>query len=199
MQHADHVHLIRDGVEGVGTRWLELGAGSGAFTLALADVLGPGGEIVAVDRDAGELARLREAMSRRFPAVQLKTVEADFDRWIDLGPATFDGVLAANALHFVRDPASVIGRIHESLRPGARILIVEYDSDSGNPWVPHPFSFRTWQQSAADLGLLDTRLIERVPSRFLGAMYAAASEVPRERAPEPPPDALDQDTTIGTS
>jgi ubiquinone/menaquinone biosynthesis C-methylase UbiE len=178
MEHADHVGLIRAGVEGVGHRWLELGAGSGAFTLALADLLGPSGQIVAVDRDAGELDRLTEAMTRRFPEVELRTVAGDFDRWIDLGPAVFDGVLAANSLHFVRDPASVIGRLHQSLRPGARILVVEYDSDSGNPWVPHPFSFETWQRSAAELGLLDTREIGRVPSRFLGAMYAAASDLP---------------------
>jgi ubiquinone/menaquinone biosynthesis C-methylase UbiE len=195
MQHADHVNLIRDGVEGVGHRWLELGAGAGAFTLALADLLGPSGEIVAVDRDAGDLGRLSEAMARRFPDVGLRTVEADFDRWMDLGPTVFDGLLAANSLHFVRDPTSVIGRLHESLRPGARILIVEYDGDSGNPWVPHPFSFKTWQRAAAGLGLLDTRVIGRVPSRFLTAMYAAASEVP----PEKPPDPTDQDTSIGTS
>jgi hypothetical protein len=64
------------------------------------------------------------------------------------------------------------------LRPGARIVVVEYDSDSGNPWVPFPFSFTSWQAIAARAGLVDTRLIGRVPSRFLGAIYAAASEVP---------------------
>ena len=65
MNHTDHVRLIRPGVEGVGPRWLELGAGEGAFTLALAELLGPGGEIVAVDRDGTALAPLREAMGRR--------------------------------------------------------------------------------------------------------------------------------------
>lgn len=195
MQHADHVQLIRDGVEGVGNRWLELGAGAGAFTLALAELLGPGAEIVAVDRDAGELNRLTERVTTRFPATKLRTVEADFDRRIDLGSTVFDGVLAANSLHFVAHPTSVIGRLHESLRPGARILVVEYDSDSGNPWVPYPFSFRTWQREAAELGLLDTRLIDRVPSKFLDAMYSAASEVPLETSA----DSADQETSIGTS
>ncbi len=194
MEHPDHVRLIQEGVEGVGRRWLELGAGAGAFTLALADLLGPGAEIVAVDRDAGDLARLAETMARRFPAAGLRTVSADFDRRMDLGDLEFDGLLAANSLHFVRDPASVIGRLHDSLRPGARILIVEYDSDDGNPWVPYPFSFQTWLRDAEQLGLVDTRLVGRVSSRVLGAIYAAASEVP-----EPPPDASDQATSIGSS
>ena len=186
MEHADHVRLIQDGVADVGHRWLELGAGAGAFTLALADLLGDTGEIVAVDRDAGDLGRLTESMSRRFPDVSVRTVTADFDRWMDLGPGQFDGVLAANSLHFVRDPASVIGRLHDSLRPGTRILIVEYDSDSGNPWVPFPFSFGTWQHAADQLGLVGTRLLERVPSRFLGAIYSAASDVPPEKPPDLP-------------
>ena len=58
MDHADHVRLIRDGVAGAGPRWLELGAGEGAFTLALADILGQRGAIVATDLDGAALARL---------------------------------------------------------------------------------------------------------------------------------------------
>ena len=177
MDHADHVGLIRDGVEGAGSRWLELGAGRGAFTLALADLLGPDAEIVAVDRDAGDLADLAATMTARFPDTQLTTVVADFSRALPIEPA-FDGLLAANALHFVRNPAAVIANVRPLLRPGARCVVVEYDSDSGNPWVPYPFSFRTWQATAAAIGLLDTRFIGRVPSRFLDAIYAAASEAP---------------------
>jgi ubiquinone/menaquinone biosynthesis C-methylase UbiE len=177
VDHADHVGLIRDGVTGPGRRWLELGAGRGAFTLALADLLGPGAEIVAVDRDAGDLATLTSNMNRQFPAVRFTTVAADFSRALPVEPV-FDGLLAANALHFVSDPAAVIANVRPLLRPGARVVVVEYDSDSGNPWVPFPFSFRTWQGIASGIGLLETRLIGRVPSRFLDAIYAAASEAP---------------------
>ena len=177
MDHADHVGLIRAGIEGAGRRWLELGAGRGAFTLALADLLGPGAEIVAVDRDARDLADLATTMGRRFPGTDLTTIMADFSRPLPVEPG-FDGLLAANSLHFTRDPAAVIANVRPLLRPDARLVVVEYDSDSGNPWVPFPFSFRTWEATASGFGLLDTRLIGRVPSRFLGAIYAAASEVP---------------------
>ena len=178
MDHEDHVRLIRDGVAGTGRRWLELGAGRGAFTLALAELLGPDAEIVAVDRDAADLRRLAEAMAGGFPATRLETVTADFRDPITVGEERFDGLLAANSLHFVRDPAAVINAVRLLLRPGARVVIVEYDSDSGNPWVPHPFSFKTWQAVAERAGLANTRLVGRVPSRFLGAIYAAASEFP---------------------
>jgi ubiquinone/menaquinone biosynthesis C-methylase UbiE len=177
VDHEDHVRLIRVGVEGAGRRWLELGAGRGAFTLALAEQLGPDAEIVAVDRDAADLRRLAETMAGRFPATRLETVTADFRDPMALGQESFDGLLAANSLHFVRDPAAVINAVRPVLRPGARIVIVEYDSDSGNPWVPHPFSFGTWDVIAARAGLANTRLVGSVPSRFLGAIYAAASEL----------------------
>ena len=195
MDHADHVGLIRDGVAGIGRRWLELGAGRGAFTLALADLLGPAADIVAIDRDGGDLAALAATLSRRFPETDLTTVVADFSRPLPVG-ASFDGLLAANSLHFVRDPGAVIDGVLALLKPGARIVVVEYDSDSGNPWVPYPFSYATWQEIAARAGLLDTRLVGRVPSRFLGAIYAAASDLPSRR-----PDPLEgsPQTSIGSS
>ncbi len=181
MDHSDHVRLIRDGVAGIGRRWVELGAGRGAFTLALADLLGPAADIVAIDRDGGDLAALATTMSRRFPETDLTTVVGDFSRPLPV-EASFDGLLAANSLHFVRDPRAVIDGVRPLLRPGARIVVVEYDSDSGNPWVPYPFSYATWQEIAARAGLLDTRLVGRAPSRFLGAIYAAASDLPSPRA-----------------
>jgi ubiquinone/menaquinone biosynthesis C-methylase UbiE len=181
MNHADHVALIRAGVEDDASprrRWLELGAGRGAFTLALAELLGTDGEIDAIDRDGGDLRHLAEDLAARFPAMRLRTIQADFDRPIDLPAAPYDGLLAANALHFVRDPAAVLRALLPFLRPGARVIVVEYDADIGNPWVPYPFSSSRWDEIATAVGLENTRRIGRVPSRFLGAIYAAASDVP---------------------
>jgi ubiquinone/menaquinone biosynthesis C-methylase UbiE len=173
MDHRDHVALIRDGIEGAGPRWLELGAGDGAFTLALADVLGPRGTIAAVDRDAAAIRRAAEALARRFPATTVALVPGDFTRGLPPGP--FDGVLAANSLHFVADRRGVLAAIRERLQPAGRLVVVEYDADRGNPWVPHPFSFATWRVEAVAAGFAEPRLLHRVPSRFLGAIYGAVT------------------------
>lgn len=175
MDHRDHVALLRDGVEAPGGTWADIGAGSGAFTLALADLLGSGSTIIAVDRDAGALREGARAVAARFPAVRLETLVADLAGPLDL-PA-LDGLVAANSLHFVaRDrQVAVIRRLAALLRPGGTFLVVEYDADSGNPWVPHPFSARTWHRLAGDAGLVDARELARVPSRFLGAIYSAAA------------------------
>src|SRR6478735_12671288 len=139
MQHEDHVSLIRAGIEGAGPRWLELGAGDGEFTLALADVLGAAGDILALDLDRGALTRLTARVADRFPETTLETVTGDFTAGLPAGP--FDGALAANSLHFVAQVGPVLAAIRDALAPGGRLVVVEYDADRGNPWVPHPISF----------------------------------------------------------
>jgi ubiquinone/menaquinone biosynthesis C-methylase UbiE len=179
VNHADHVGLLRAGLDGVapGERWADVGAGSGAFTLALADVLGPGASIVAVDRDARALRANAHEMAARFPDVAFETRGADFQRPLDL--TSLDGIVAANSLHFVprERQVEIVRQLVAMIRPGGRLLVVEYDADRGNPWVPHPFSVATWQRMAAEAGLRETFEIGRVPSRFLGAIYSAASRV----------------------
>ena len=184
MDHADHVALIRGGVAPTqngrasgAPRWLELGAGEGAFTLALADVLAPGGSILATDRDARALDILSRRVRAAFPGTPLETRVVDFTTSLPTGP--FDGVLAANSLHFVRDRAPTLDAIGEALAPGGSLVVVEYDADDGNQWVPYPFSFDSWRREAVATGYEEPRLVHRVPSRFLGAIYGA---ITRRRA-----------------
>ena len=166
MDHDDLVGLIRGGVEEPGGRWADLGAGEGNFTRALADLLGPAARIVAVDRDSTAL----RALDGRF-----ETRVADFTRPLDLHD--LDGVLMANSLHFVREKQPVLQAVRDMIKPGGRLVIVEYDADRGNPWVPHPFSYVTWETMAARAGFKNTRLLSTYPSRWLGSMYSAVSEI----------------------
>lgn len=174
MDHADHVGLLRGAVEPGGT-WADIGAGNGAFTLALADLLGPGGRIVAVDRDAGALRENARLVATRFPEVTVQALVADLTRPLEL--PELDGLVAANSLHYVpRDrQVAVVAALAGHLRPGGRFVVVEYDADRGNPWVPHPFSYPSWERLSAAAGLAGTQQLGRVPSRFLDAIYSAVS------------------------
>jgi SAM-dependent methyltransferase len=178
MDHADHVALLRPAVEVPGGTWADIGAGTGAFTLALAELLGPGARIVAVDRDAAALRANADGLGTRYPATRLTTLVADLERPIDLPP--LDGLVAANSLHFVpRDRlVATVRSLAAHLRPGAPFVVVEYDADRGNPWVPHPFSAAAWAPMAERAGLEGATVIGRAPSRFLGAIYAAVSRRP---------------------
>jgi ubiquinone/menaquinone biosynthesis C-methylase UbiE len=172
MDRSDLIALLRAGVTTKGGRWADLGAGDGAFTFALAQLLGPGAQITAVDRDSGSLKRLASAAD----GAPIETVVADFTRPLNL--SGLDGVVMANSLHFVREKAPVLASVRDTLRPGGILILVEYETDKGNPWVPHPFSFATWQGMAAAAGVEQTQLLHRYPSRYFGSMYSAASVRP---------------------
>ena len=176
MNHTDLVALLEDAVTAQGGRWSDLGSGEGAFTLALADLLGPGARITAVDRDAGALRTLAASMGMRFPQTDIETLLADFTR--PLRMSGLDGIVMANSLHFVRDKAPVLRSVRDMLRPGGTLVIVEYGTDRGNPWVPHPLSYASWEGMAAQAGFEATRLLRTIPSRHLGSMYSAATLCP---------------------
>jgi len=178
MNHSDLVALLEGGVGDPGGRWADLGAGEGAFTLALAELLGPGAHITAVDRDARALRGIGAEMARRFPRVGVAVLAADFTRPLAL--ESLDGVLMANSLHFVRDKLPVLDLVGRMLRPDGRLIVVEYGTDRGNPWVPHPFSYASWEKLAAQAGFGGTRLLRTIPSRHLGSMYSAVSVLGRK-------------------
>lgn len=99
MNHNDHVDLLRPADLSPGSSWADLGAGSGAFTLALRELLGLSADIYAVDRDRGRLVELEKAHQARFgTSDHLQLIPADFTRALDL--PLLDGVLMANSLHF---------------------------------------------------------------------------------------------------
>lgn len=178
VDHHDHVNLLRDGVSSGGGVWADLGSGGGAFTLALADLLGADGMIYSVDRDQRALRRQAESMRASFPGVDVQYLLGDYTKPITMPP--LDGVVMANSLHFQRDrdKPTVLQLIHRYLKPGGRLVIVEYNTDRGNPWIPHPLSYATWERLAAANGFADTQLIATRPSRNLREIYAALSVRP---------------------
>ena len=176
MNHADHVARIQDGIPDIGGTWADFGSGSGAFTLALAELIGPTGCIYSIDKKGNALRQQAQVIRRRFPSVQIDYIAASFTRPLDLPP--LDGVVMANALHFLRHKDGVLQSIYRYLRPGGRLILVEYNVDRGNLWVPHPLSYRTWETAAQRNGFVMTRLLATRPSRFLHEIYAAVSLKP---------------------
>jgi len=173
MNHTDHVNLLRDGIlEGYGT-WADFGSGTGAFTLALADLLGPDGIIHSIDKDANALRAQADEMHRRFPATTLTTHAQDYTHSINL--PKLGGIVAANTLHFHRDALRVVNLIKSYLKVDGRMIVVEYNIDAGNYAVPHPISFVRWQRLATDAGFAHTQLLMTRPSRFLSGIYSAVS------------------------
>lgn len=161
-------------------QWADLGAGSGAFTLALRELIGASVDIYAVDRNQGRLTELSHAYRARFgDSDNLHLIPADFTRELDTSTSSIrrlpplDGVLMANSLHFFRDKEEVLLHVGSFLKPGGALLLVEYNVDRGNPWVPYPLSFETFSELAPRAGFSEPRLLAKHPSSFLREFYSA--------------------------
>jgi SAM-dependent methyltransferase len=104
---------------------VDLGAGTGTGTVALAQRFGAA-EVVAVDARDDMLARVAERAVVDGLADRIRTVQADLDAgWPDLPPA--DVVWASLMLHEVADPALLLRRVHDALAPSGLVAVIEMD------------------------------------------------------------------------
>jgi trans-aconitate methyltransferase len=115
--------------------WADLGCGDGVFTRALASLLAPRSTIHAMDRDAAAL--------RALPAEQHGVLIRPWTGDITEMPwpfGTIDGLLLANVLHYVTEQPAFLRGCREQLTHGGHLIVVEYDTNRANPWVPYPVS-----------------------------------------------------------
>lgn len=175
MEHDDAVALIREAVNGRSGTWADLGAGSGIFTLALADLLGEGSVIYAVDHDRASLEALKSLENN---AKNIVPVYADFTQPFEIGSARgrLDGMLLANSLHFVQDAEEALTRLVSTLRPGGRVVIVEYDRRKASRWVPYPISRQRLPALARAAGLSEPIVTATRPSEYQGILYVASAD-----------------------
>ncbi len=182
MNHNDHVNLLRPANLNQGGVYADFGAGSGAFTLALREVVGSDATIYAVDKDKSALSELENSHRARFnstgnPSSDLRAslilLPNDFSRRFDLPP--LDGIVMANSLHFFKDKEKILRHVREFLKPNGALLLVEYNVDRGNLWVPHPLTFESFRSLAPKAGFTEPRLLAKVPSRFLNEFYSAVA------------------------
>jgi len=173
MNHDDHVALLRGGIDRPGGVWADIGSGTGAFTLALAELIGPAGVIYSIEQDRSALAQQERSLREQFPNTIVHYRPADFTRPIDL--PTLNGIVMANSLHFHRNPAPIVQLLKSYLRPQGRFIFVEYNVEQGNSAVPYPVSYRMWEVLARGSGFTHTQLLMTRPSRFLKEIYSAVS------------------------
>ena len=174
MDHNDHVNLLRPANLKPGGTYADFGAGSGAFTWALRELVGPDARIFAVDKDEKALDDLQEEFLARFNSINnLFLVPMDFSRPLGLSP--LDGIIMANSLHFFKDKEKLLRHVSKFLKPAGSLIVVEYNVDKGNMWVPYPLTFETYSKLAPRAGFSEPRLLAKAPSRFLKEFYSAVT------------------------
>lgn len=109
---------------GAGSRVLDVGAGPGYATLDLAEVVGPTGAVVAVERSARFLAALRAACAARGLS---QVAVHELDLMADALPARdLDATWCRWVACFVPSPEMLVAKLAGALRPGGRAIFHEY-------------------------------------------------------------------------
>jgi len=120
----------------IGSRVLDLGAGTGDQTVVAAHRVGPGGAVLATDVSATMLDLAREA-ARTAGLDNVRTRVMDAQR-LELESGWFDAAIARFSLQFVPDVRLALVGLRRVLKPGGRFAAVVFSAVEKNPFRAAP-------------------------------------------------------------
>ena len=163
--------LIEAGI-GPGMRVLDIGSGAGDVAFLAANLVGPTGQVVGVDRSAAALALARIRAERQSLAnvtfVESELSAMGFDQ-------PFDAATGRYVLCFLPDPAPLLRLIASLVRPGSVIVFHEPDREQMRSYPPAPIYDRAcqWNSETYRRTGVDARTGIKLYSKFLEAGLSA--------------------------
>jgi SAM-dependent methyltransferase len=132
--------VFRSAGIGPGMRVLDLGCGAGDVSFLAAELVGPAGSVVGIDRDPGVLALARERACAA-GSTNVSFEERPIDEY--LAPEPLDAVVGRFVLVYQPDPVATLRHVAGLLRRGGLVAVVEPDMSVGvRSWPPVPL----WEQ-----------------------------------------------------
>jgi ubiquinone/menaquinone biosynthesis C-methylase UbiE len=171
-RQAKRGHLVEAWMEalrlGPGSRVLEIGAGPGHVSLALAARVGPGGRVFAVDKSAAALAFLKHLQEQHaVPQIERILCDAAALEPSGLSP---DAALVTMVLHHAEDPARILRNLARLLPAGAPVVVGEFHPEGPCEHGPprehrlDPELVRVW---CADAGLRPLDYRRQSPEHYM--------------------------------
>ena len=152
-----------------GERVADVGAGSGYFTLRVAEAVLPGGRVLALDIRQEMLDHIAERVEK----AGLKNV--DFGLVEATNPALpkegIDTILMVDVYHYIKDKAAYAKTLREGLAPGGRVVVIDYTPKSmeERPWGPPPRQQMAREEldaAMAEAGLFPARVHDFLPEQY---------------------------------
>ncbi len=151
----------------------DVGAGTGLFLAPFSEAVGAAGTVYAVDISTGFVEHLRERA--REENLQNAEVVLCTERDVLLPANSVDKVLICDVFHHFTYPATTMGSIFRSVRPGGELFLVDFERIPGvsREWViGHVWAGKeTFRSMVEDVGFqfveeIDAGLSENYMLRF---------------------------------
>jgi SAM-dependent methyltransferase len=117
-----------------GQRVVDIGCGTGASSIALAERIGSTGEVLGVDVSAPMLARAAERLP---PGAPVKFVRADATTY-RFEAAAFDLLFSRFGVMFFAEPARAFANLRTALKASGRLVFACWRKLDENPWLQVP-------------------------------------------------------------
>ena len=145
----------------------DVGAGSGYLSRLLAAAVGPGGTVWCSDIQPRMLEILRDKMQAAGITNYRAVLGSDTDPHLPEGQ--MDLILLADVYHEFAHPREMLQRLRAALRPGGRLVLLEYRKEDPN--VPireeHKMAVRTVRRELEPEGFRFEQAIETLPRQHL--------------------------------
>lgn len=127
---------------GPGMRVLDIGSGMGDVAMLAADIVGPGGCVVGIDRDPMVLERARQRTVEHGCSPWVTFEAVDIDRFAGAEP--FDALVGRYVLLYLPDAAATVRRLLANVKPGGIVVFHDLDLSDAHPSYP---SCALWDRS----------------------------------------------------
>ena len=145
----------------------DLGAGSGYFTFRMAPKVGKTGKVLAVEI---QVAMLNTLQAR---AAAMKATNVEVVRGTEIDPHlpvnSINLVLLVDVYHEMSYPFEVMTRVREALKPGGRVVFVEYRKEDPAIRIKevHKMSVEQLEREMNAVGLVRVRTVETLPLQHI--------------------------------
>lgn len=164
----------------------DIGAGPGTYALALARRLGPDSRVLATEIEPAKVARIsRQAVARNLDNVRAIQAAATST---GLPDACCDAIFLRGVYHHLTDPAPVLADVYRALRPGGRLLVIDFPPTLWlKPWTPknlpadrtgHGIVPETVTQEAGAAGLVPAGRVDDWPGGPFQDLYGLVFQKP---------------------
>ena len=112
----------------------DLGAGTGYFVPYLSAAVGPEGKVYALDVEDAMIAWLGDMVTKE-NMINVEARKAPFDS-TGLGSASLDRLVTVNTWHHIEQRAAYAKHLHDVIKPGGRVVVVDFTKDAEGPGPP---------------------------------------------------------------